>query len=46
MWFFELLLFLNRNFQIVPKHERFSLFAADPVTGPTAAAPPLQHVAP
>jgi flavin-dependent dehydrogenase len=52
MWFFELLLFLNRNFQIVPKHERFSLFAAEPApTGAaevseTSAAPPLQHVAP
>src|SRR5436305_8387029 len=43
MWFFELLLFLNRNFQIVPKHERFSLFAAEPAPSPAEASPPYQH---
>ena len=46
MWFFEVILFLNRHFQIVPKHERFSLFAADPTPMPEPAPPPLQHAAP
>ncbi|HZF13766.1 MAG TPA: NAD(P)/FAD-dependent oxidoreductase [Thermoanaerobaculia bacterium] len=39
MWYFELLLFLNRNFQIVPRHERFSLFASgEPITGVISTA--------
>jgi flavin-dependent dehydrogenase len=46
MWFFELILFLNRHFQIVPKHERFSLLAQDPITEAMPVPPPYQHVSP
>jgi 2-polyprenyl-6-methoxyphenol hydroxylase-like FAD-dependent oxidoreductase len=46
MWFFEIILFLNRNFQIVPKHERFSLLAQDPITEAIPVTPPYQHASP